>query len=86
MTRKQLLVREASMSVVEIFVTDVEEEAKAEECIEVLSFHFPEHRINFDLEDKDKILRMEGPPPDVKIITGVLAILKVRSRLFPEEK
>ncbi|MGS2762381.1 hypothetical protein [Sinomicrobium sp. M5D2P9] len=86
MNQKQVFVKETSLSVVEIFVTNVGEETIAEECVEVLSCHFPEHRINFDLEDKDKILRMEGPPPDVKMVIAVLAILKVQSELFPDEE
>lgn len=45
---------------VEVFKTNVQEMAKANELVELLRLHFPESRINFDLHDCDKILRIEG--------------------------
>ena len=45
---------------VEVFKTNVEAEQHAELLLEELSKKFPEFRINFDLSDDDKILRVEG--------------------------
>lgn len=45
---------------VEVFKTNVEEHAAADRLLCLLQQHFPHSRINFDLEDCDKILRIEG--------------------------
>ncbi len=45
---------------VEVFKTDVHNEDRAIMLLSVLSQRFPSHRINFDLEDCDRILRVEG--------------------------
>ena len=45
---------------IEIFKTNVEEIAQAKKMIELLLEHFPGNKINFDLHDCDKILRVEG--------------------------
>jgi len=48
------------MSVVEVFKTDVTSPGEAGDIVELLRQHFPDTRINFDLQDCDKILRLEG--------------------------
>ena len=45
---------------VEVFKTNVNKHHEAQQLIAVLSSHFPQSKINFDLEDCDKVLRMEG--------------------------
>ena len=45
---------------VEVFVTNVEEETHANRLVSVLSESLPNSRITFDLEDCDRILRVEG--------------------------
>lgn len=45
---------------IEVFKTNVEGPAQANKIIELLLEHFPGNRINFDLHDCDKILRVEG--------------------------
>ena len=45
---------------VEVFKTNVQERKQATLLFEVLAKHFPLFKINFDLEDCDKILRVEG--------------------------
>lgn len=45
---------------VEVFKTNVEDLPGAAQITAMLSRHFPGCRINFDLEDCDRILRMEG--------------------------
>ena len=45
---------------VEVFKTDVYEEEKSLAIVETLLQYFPDNEINFDLQDCDKILRIEG--------------------------
>ncbi|MXO03966.1 hypothetical protein [Flavobacterium sp. HBTb2-11-1] len=46
--------------VVEIFKTNVQEESDRDYVVAVIQNQFPDYKINFDLEDCDKILRVEG--------------------------
>ena len=45
---------------IEVFKTNVETASDANNIVRVLLQHFPGSRINFDLQDCDKILRVEG--------------------------
>ena len=45
---------------VEVFKTNVWDDTQATELTTILLSHFPLYRIDFDLEDCDKILRVEG--------------------------
>ncbi|MDB5151341.1 MAG: hypothetical protein JWR54_92 [Mucilaginibacter sp.] len=45
---------------VEVFKTDVRQRRQAKFLLGILQKRFPLFRINFDLEDCDKILRVEG--------------------------
>ncbi len=45
---------------VEVFKTDVIKKNKANEILTVLQHEFPNLKINFDLTDCDRILRVEG--------------------------
>lgn len=45
---------------IEVFKTDVSDEKQASDLRHLLLRHFPTSRINFDLHDCDKILRIEG--------------------------
>ncbi|WP_026730553.1 hypothetical protein [Flavobacterium denitrificans] len=46
--------------IVEVFKTNVQKEADKNYVIAVIQSQFPNYKINFDLEDCDKILRVEG--------------------------
>jgi hypothetical protein len=46
--------------IVEVFKTNVKLKKQAAAIVKLLSQHFPVFKINFDLEDCDKILRVEG--------------------------
>ncbi|AWK07396.1 hypothetical protein HYN56_09605 [Flavobacterium crocinum] len=46
--------------IVEIFKTNVQKESEKDYIIAVLQSQFTDYKINFDLEDCDKILRVEG--------------------------
>lgn len=45
---------------IEVFKTNVEKTNDASNIIDLLLEHFPGSKINFDLQDCDKILRVEG--------------------------
>ena len=45
---------------VEVFKTNVQEFAEAQKLVAVLRRHFPNSKINIDLDDCDKVLRVEG--------------------------
>ncbi len=45
---------------IEVFKTNMEKTSEAAKMIGLLKKHFPGSRINIDLHDCDKILRLEG--------------------------
>lgn len=45
---------------VEVFKTNVQTETDTNFIIAVIKRQFPTYKVNFDLEDCDKILRVEG--------------------------
>jgi len=45
---------------IEVFKTNIQERSQAERLLSVLRDRFPGHRINVDLHDCDKVLRIEG--------------------------
>lgn len=45
---------------VEVFKTNVQEQGEADKLIALLQQQFPATKINFDLHDCDRILRVEG--------------------------
>jgi hypothetical protein len=45
---------------VEVFKTNVQEFSEAQKLVALLQRHFPDSKINFDLDDCDKVLRVEG--------------------------
>jgi hypothetical protein len=49
-----------NFKMVEVFKTNVEELKASKQIIQVLLAQFPSHKINFDLSDCDRILRVEG--------------------------
>jgi len=57
---------------VEVFKTNVQQNEEAITLIQKLIDHFPTYRINFDLSDCDKILRMEGERIFPEEVVGVL--------------
>jgi hypothetical protein len=48
------------MKTVEVFKTNVEEEDRAKALTTRLLAHYPHYKVNFDLQDCDRILRVEG--------------------------
>ncbi len=45
---------------VEVFKTNVQKKAQSKRLLSILSNAFPSFKINFDLSDRDRILRIEG--------------------------
>jgi hypothetical protein len=64
-----------SAVIVEVFKTNVQEPSQANKLIVLLREHFSDHKINFDLEDRDKILRIESsnaqPAEIIKLVNNV---------------
>lgn len=60
---------------VEVFKTNVREIREAKLIIQKLAAEFPRHKINFDLADCDRILRVQGESiPENEIISIVSAL------------
>lgn len=51
---------------VEVFKTDVSDVKQADKIIRRLNVLFPNHKINFDLDDCDNILRVESVLGDIE--------------------
>lgn len=62
----------ASSTIVEVFKTNVVEVSQASKILAILHENFPGNRINFDLHDCDKILRIEGKYFDPTEIAAVV--------------
>ena len=62
---------------IEVFTTNVQEATEAKTLVALLSRHFPDSRINFDLDDCDRILRVEG-----KNFTPTKVMLLVQEKGF----
>ena len=56
---------------IEVFKTNVREISQANQIVELLLEHFPGAKINFDMHDCDKVLRVEGSCVPVKIMAIV---------------
>ena len=58
--------------IVEVFKTNVDETKLAEKLVKQLLDHFPGSQINFDMEDCDKILRVEASTVSSEKIIAIL--------------
>jgi hypothetical protein len=45
---------------IEVFKTNVQGKTQADSLVTELKKHFPASRINIDMHDRDKVLRLEG--------------------------
>ena len=60
---------------VEVFKTNVRKIREAKLIIQKLAAEFPRHKINFDLADCDRVLRVQGESiPENEIISIVSAL------------
>ncbi|KIA97085.1 hypothetical protein OA93_15995 [Flavobacterium sp. KMS] len=60
---------------IEIFKTNVQNETETTVIIKSIQDYFQDHKINFDLEDCDKILRIEANEIESNKIIELLNIL-----------
>jgi len=58
---------------VEVFKTNVRAKTEAKTLIRLLNKNFPTYKINIDLADCDKVLRVEGVQPEPFEIIGLVA-------------
>ena len=58
---------------VEVFKTNVNSISAAQELHTQLQFLFPACKINFDLDDCDRILRIEGGDFNTDLVTKILS-------------
>ena len=57
---------------VTVFKTNIQKPIQAKNILDKLTYHYPEHRINFDLEDCDNILRIEGAPDELHVMKKII--------------
>lgn len=57
---------------IEVFKTNVQEPSQAKKLVTLLREHIPNSKINFDLDDCDKVLRVEGKNLAVEKIVGLV--------------
>ena len=67
---------------VEVFKTNVRSIRKAKLVIQKLAEEFPAHKINFDLNDCDKILRVQGKNILQEKIINVVTALNYRCEIL----
>ena len=67
---------------VEVFKTNVRSIRKAKFIIQKLATEFPAHKINFDLNDCDKILRVQGKNVLQREIINVVTALNYRCEIL----
>jgi hypothetical protein len=67
---------------VEVFKTNMKKKSQAEKILRVLQNKFFHLKINFDLEDCDKILRVEGKNIQVKEIIRILKSKKCQCEIL----
>lgn len=52
-----------AIAMIEVLKTDVNNKATAHRLVELIHYQFPDHRVNFDLHDCDRILRIQSTEP-----------------------
>ncbi|MES2617389.1 MAG: hypothetical protein V4613_05895 [Bacteroidota bacterium] len=57
---------------VEVFKTNVKTKQEANRIVTLIEKQYPHSKVNFDLSDCDKILRITGNGLDVKSITNLV--------------
>ena len=67
---------------VEVFKTNVRSTRDAKVVIQKLGEEFPKHKINFDLSDCDKILRIQGNPILERKIVSIVTSLNYNCEIL----
>lgn len=58
---------------VEVFKTNVDTERDARMLSGLITRYYPGYRISFDLDDCDKVLRIEGEYVDHLVVIGIVS-------------
>ncbi len=66
---------------IKIFKTSIKSHSEAREVVRILSGQFPEYKINFDLEDCDRILRIEN---NILHSNAIVQLLESRQHVCEE--
>ena len=64
-----------SFEMIHIFKTDVQHQHDTNKITDALFKIYPQYRINFDLDDCDNILRIEGEEISTNVLINCLAVL-----------
>jgi len=59
---------------IEVFKTNVQKDQDAKRIVQELHRHFPGYTVNFDLEDCDKILRIQADDICIEKVSTLLSI------------
>ena len=71
---------------VEVFKTNVTNEHQARKLIGVIEGYFDGYKVNFDLEDRDRILRIEVQKTiDADTLINLLKDMGVKAEVLPDE-
>lgn len=70
---------------IEIFKTDIQEQGQAEKVSGVLANLLPNARISFDLDDQDKVLRIENPDIDTDAVVAAVRDLGFKCSVIPDK-
>ncbi len=69
---------------VEVFKTNVDSKKEAKMILEEIEASFPGAKVNFDLDDKDKILRIQSPSVSIEEIKNCLEGKGYYCELLPD--
>ncbi|MBS1951112.1 MAG: hypothetical protein OJF59_003012 [Cytophagales bacterium] len=67
---------------VEVFKTNVTSKREAKLIVQKLAEEFPGHKVNFDLTDCDRILRIQGNPVLENKIIGIVTSLNHKCEIL----
>jgi hypothetical protein len=69
---------------VEVFKTNVTSNQQAQHLVDLLEDYFAGYKVNFDLEDCDRILRVEAPsdPVEPQSLISLLKDMGVRAEVL----
>jgi SAM-dependent methyltransferase len=73
------------MNSIEIFKTNIQNNSEANQVSNALKAIFPKSKFNFDLDDPEKILRVENPPLNSELIVQVLRDNGYVAKLIPDK-
>lgn len=73
------------MNRIQIFKTNIQEQSQADEILSVLTSILPDAKINFDLDDCDKILRIENSDVNSNAIISIIEDHGFLGKVMPDK-